>query len=459
MTHRSRNIIFIVLIIVFLISAPLTVCYHLGWRFDWKTRQFYQIGMFYVKAWPKTVEIYVDGKQKERTDIFFGQATINNLLPKKYYLEVKKPDYHSWGKNLEITQGSVTEVKNLVLIPENPNLNSLIGPVEEFFFSPDNNLIILKEINEGKWSLKLFDLRNNLKSHIIDEEDISTKGVEIIDLKVSPKRILLELGLKETIRYYVIEIDKSPIIHELEFLDPLEEIYFHPDNDESLIGLISSINKTTKRESRTLNEINYIDEEILEPIADNVLTSTIVNKDIYYIDIEGFVINNNKEKLNIIPFEIKKETEYKLLVYNNYIFIRENNDLYLLDNDTKSFTKFFESIKDQKLSYDSKKLVYYNNYEINVFYLEKQYDPPQKEAKENLFVTRFSEEIKNVFWYTDYYLIFNVGDKIKVAELDDRDKLNIVDLTEFKNPEIFFANKKLYILSENTIYSSDQLTP
>jgi hypothetical protein len=466
MTHKTRNIIFIILIILFLITAPIVVFYSLGWRFDWKTKGFYQIGMFSVNAWPKTIDIYINGQLKEKTDIFFGSATIDNLMPTKYNLEAKKQGYHSWNKSLEITEGNVTEVKNLVLIPENPNFNSLTSSVKEFFFSPDNKKIILKEENEEKWSLKLFELNNNLKSYLINEEDISTKGVEIINLLFSPdsKRIVLKLGLKEDIKYYVIDIDKSPIItHELEFLDETEEIYFHSDNNESLIGLISSINETTKRESRTLNEINYIEKKILEPITENVLTATIINKDIYYIDIEGFVIKSdlsgNKEKLNIIPFGLKQETKYELLIYNDYIFIKENDTLYLLDDDTKSFKKFFEPIKEQKLSSDSKKLVYYNNYEIYVLFLEKQYDPPQKEAKETLFITRFSEEIKNVFWYTDYYLIFNVGDKIKIAEIDDRDRINIIDLAEFKDSNIFFANKKLYVLSEDNLSVSDTLTP
>jgi hypothetical protein len=91
--------------------------------------------------------------------------------------------------------------------------------------------------------------------------------------------------------------------------------------------------------------------------------------------------------------------------------------------------------------------------------LEKQYDQPEKEANEQLFLTRFSEKIDSLFWYTNYYLIFNLGDKIKIIEIDERDKINIYDLAEFKDPEIFWANKKLYILSEQNLYASDELIP
>jgi hypothetical protein len=83
------------------------------------------------------------------------------------------------------------------------------------------------------------------------------------------------------------------------------------------------------------------------------------------------------------------------------------------------------------------------------------------EEKEKIFLTRFSETVSKVFWFNDYYLIFNVGDKIKVAEIDDRDRLNIIDIAEFKTPEIFWdsLNGKLYVLSESTLYVSEKLLP
>lgn len=435
----------------------------MGWRFDWQTKRIIQTGMFYVKAWPKNVQVYLNGQLKEKTDVFFGSATIDNLIPQKYGLEIKKDGYHSWNKTLEIKKREVTEMKNIILIPQYPNFSVLAEQVKEFHFSPDKEKIVLKEEDEEQWFLKLFELRNNLKSHLINEEDISIKGVEIINIRFSPdsERVLLELGLKENIQYYIIELDQNTLIP-VGFLDQVEEIYFHPKNN-NLLALISSIDKTTKREVRAIHEVDINNEEILAPFLEDVFTFSVTDDNLYYIDAEGFVYKNDfsdrKEKINIIPLELKPETDYELIVFEPYVFIRENNILYSFDEDSKSFKKFFEQIKDQKLSPDSKKMVYFNNYEISVLFLETQYDHPQKEKGEQLFITRFSEEISDVFWYSSHYLVFNIKDKIKVAEIDDRDRINIVDLAEFKEPEIFFADKKLYILSEENLYVSDELTP
>lgn len=446
MTHKTRTILFLVLLILFLIAAPLTVLYCLGWRFDWEKKSFFQPGMFYLKAWPKNCQVYINDEQIEKTDFFFGSILIENLMPKKYNVEIKKEGFHSWIKILEAKNGEVAEAKNIVLIPKNPDFKQITRGVKLFFFSPDEKKIILKEeeLSSGKtvWSLKLFEIDKNVKSQLINEEDI-LENAELLGLKFSPdsKKILLKIGLKEKVNYYLLEIDKTPLVlTSLGLLEKPEE-FFLPS-----------------------------------PLKKEVVALNISGDDVYYLDDSGFLFKN-EVKLNLIPHEIKKETKYEITASGSNILLQEDNILYIFNQDTKSFQKLFEPIKNFRFSPDSQKLAYFTDYEIWVLFLEKNNEQPQKEADDQLFITRFSEKIDDVFWYTNHYLIFNSGDKIKIAELDDRDKINIVDLAEFssvaknyggsseafgeggKNPEIFWSNKKLYLLSEETLYVSAELTP
>lgn len=435
MIYRTRTILFLILIVLFLLAAPLTILYCLGWRFDWETKSIIQPGVFYFKAWPKNTEIYLDNKLKKKTDLFFGSVLIENLKPQKYNVEIKKDGFHTWQKNLEIKKREVTEAKNIVLIPENPEFKIVFSNIEDFFFSPDERKIILKEgwlasrspAEQGEgWALKLFEIDKNVKSNLINEGDISKKeSVQLLDLKFSPdsKKILLEIGLKEMVNYYLLEIDKTPPV--LTSLGPLEkpEEFFLPS-----------------------------------PLKKEVVALIISGDDVYYLDDSGFLFKN-EVRLNLIPHEIKKETKYELEVFGSNILLEENDILYLFNQEQKSFQKLFQPIKSFKFSPDSQKLVYANGHEIWVLFLEKNYNRPQKEKGEKLFITRFSEELGNIFWYTNHYLIFKTNDKIKIAEIDDRDKINIVDLAEFKSPEIFWANKKLYVLSETNLYVSEELTP
>jgi len=123
MTKKVRTILFLIFLFLFLLIAPSAIFYSQGYRFDFENKTLTQTGGFFLKAGPKQVEIYIDGKLAKKTDFFFGSALVENLLPKRHKIEVKKEKYLSWEKTLEIREKEVTEVKDLVLFPENLNFN------------------------------------------------------------------------------------------------------------------------------------------------------------------------------------------------------------------------------------------------------------------------------------------------------------------------------------------------
>ena len=114
-----------------------------------------------------------------------------------------------------------------------------------------------------------------------------------------------------------------------------------------------------------------------------------------------------------------------------------------------------------EISPDFNKILYLGNFEIWIFFLKDNLNQPQKKAGEKVFLTRFSEKIKDCFWLNSGYLIFNTDSKLKIAEIDDRDRINIYDLKDFENPKIFFNgnNKKVYILSNGKFFVSEKFLP
>ena len=183
--------------------------------------------------------------------------------------------------------------------------------------------------------------------------------------------------------------------------------------------------------STTANSLflmNYREKKIPEPILNNVITYENFGKDIIWLSSEGFVYRSNSNGKILQVFNSKP-------------------------------LKTPESIKNFIFSPDNKKIAYSSDFEIWIFFLEQQDCQPQKAMGEKVFLTRFSKKIDNCFWLTSHYLIFNVDNKIKIAEIDDRDRINIIELCEFKNPQLFFNqnDKKLYILSEGNLYQSKKL--
>jgi len=439
MIKRTRTILFLICLFLFILIAPSVIFYSQGYRFDFDPPaggiKITQIGGLFLKVEPKQVEIYLDGKLKKKTDFFFGSALIENLLPKKYKIEVKKEEYHPWEKILEIKEKQVTEAKNIVLFPKNPNFTILTKTAEDFWFSLDGKKIILYEVDEAKassppspaeagsvidekgWALKLYDLEKKVKSHLIAESDIYSEEVDLLKLEFSNyEEISLEVGMKEQLKYFTLEIDKIlPVLTEVK-------------------------------------------EEL--PLFEDAIVYQIIGKDTYYLDNLGHLLKN-EEKLTEKPFPVKPETEYTLEIFQNFIFLRESQTLYQFNPDSKSFEKFFEPIKDLKISPSYKKLVYFSNYEIWILFLKGELGQPQIKTGDKLFLIRLSKDIRDCFWLNSDYLIFNVGNKIKIIEIDNRDRINIIDIAEFENPKMFWNqfNKKLYILSEGSLYASDTLLP
>ena len=132
MTKRTRTILFLICLFLFLLIAPLAIFYSQGYRFDFDSKKITQTGGLFLKVFPKSAEIYLDGKLKKKTDFFFGSILIENLLPKKYKIEIKKEGYFTWEKNLEIREKEVTEAKNVILFPENSNFTILTKGVKKF---------------------------------------------------------------------------------------------------------------------------------------------------------------------------------------------------------------------------------------------------------------------------------------------------------------------------------------
>ena len=171
------------------------------------------------------------------------------------------------------------------------------------------------------------------------------------------------------------------------------------------------------------------------------------------------IITNSALIENLLPktyqIEIKKEgyhpwqknltvKETQVTEAKNIILFPEKPNFTIVNHSTPE-------IEESATSSDKKRVIERSNdYEIWILFLEEE---------EKVFLTRFSEKIGHIFWLTDYYLIFNVGDKIKVAEIDNRDRINMIDLAEFKNPEIFWSqkDKKLYLLSEGNLYYLENL--
>ncbi|MEA3296142.1 MAG: hypothetical protein U9Q27_03340, partial [Patescibacteria group bacterium] len=493
MTQKSRKILIYFLIFLFLIISPILILYSQGYCFDFENKKITQTGTLFFKTIPKYTEIYLNKNLKNKTDFLFGSTLIENLAPKQYEIAVKKNNFVSWEKTLEVKAMQVNNAKNIILFPENPKFKNLnknqINEIENFWAVPNQEKIILQEKEINQWVLKLFDTKKIVKTRLITEKEIlkilkiSDKNkLELLNLSFSsnPEIILLETEIKDARQYFALNIKKTPIdIVALDFLDPATKeisIYSFPQK----FNVISDYKDLLKILFLKNNEL-YITglsekKENIAPVAKNILTYCVAqNNTIYYLNKNGEFYKTDfsfktKEKLLKNAFDLDLEKKYKLENKKNFIFLTRDKSLYLFNSGTKSFKRLSNSVKNFIVSPDLKKICYINEYEIWILFLKDQYEQPIRKSGDEIFLTRFSKKIQNIFWLNSYYLMFNIQKnnneyETKIMEIDNRDKINTYALfsnqiSENQNNAKMFWNEnnnKAYILSDKNLFESEKL--
>jgi len=468
MKPRTRTFLFLASIILFFLLAPLAIFYSKGYRIDFGQRRIVKTGGFYLKASPKSAEIFIDKNFKKKTDFFFGAAFLENFLPKEYIVELKKTGYQAWKKTLNLESGRVTEAKNIFLVPENLSFELITSRVKRFWPSPDGEKIILEEqvlVQEKEsWELKLYDVKNNIKAHLIGEKELLEEESVLSDLvwSLDSERLLIETG-GENRNYFLLETEKipsSPVA--LDFLKDFEALYLHPTNSDEIFF-------TNNQESGLLTILKAeADGETVKKILDEVVVFGIDKRNIYWLDQKGFLnksdFEGRSQNLALTTLPLAENANYQIIILDSEIFLlsalvksgQEEKRLFYFDRDFNIFKEVALDVDFLSLSPNSERLCFWNDSEVWVWFLEEKTSQPAKEIWAKTFLTRISEKIEDFYWWNNYYLIFKSQSEIKIIETDDRDQIQIWDLVRFKDPEIYFnqKDKKLYVLSEGDFFAS-----
>ncbi len=140
------------------------------------------------------------------------------------------------------------------------------------------------------------------------------------------------------------------------------------------------------------------------------------------------------------PPAIGNEIFLRMFVYDELrmTFLTPTKELFVL-NKLKPydweliFNKIADGVKGIQFSDDGKKMLYWTNNEIWVYMLRDWDNQPRRHRNEKIFITRFLSGVNNVQWLETFEnVIFTKENLIKAAELDNRDKINLVDVYQAK---------------------------
>ncbi len=142
----ANQLVFLVFIALFLVSAPLVVLYTAGYR--WQPSQgVIRTGTLFVASVPDGAQIILnDVAVDERTP-----AVIKTLLPGEYRVRLEREDHLSWEKRLMVYENTTTFIDRVLLFADRAPELLIREPAEYAVWSPDGELVAWSQTQEG-WS-------------------------------------------------------------------------------------------------------------------------------------------------------------------------------------------------------------------------------------------------------------------------------------------------------------------
>ena len=473
MTKKAKTAVFFLACAIFLAAAPSVVFYTQGYRVNFAKKQIVQTGGLSVKAWPHQAQVYINGKEKKKTDVFFGQTFIGNLLPETYSVRVSKEGYSDWQKELDIKEKRVTTAQNIILFPQDFHFRQFAAQIKNGWLSPDGKKIAVWKSEAGKQIIGVIDLATGI-SQDFDTANLIGRNISPQDLIWSNdgKRFLLGGASDGVTSWGMADLTRrdNPEIR-LNFLSKSAlDVNFHPAAAEKLFVSVKS-GKTYNIFEADLNGKTAAKS----PLLQNTAAFGALGGSLFWLDANGYLIQgdlsgNPRNTLNQNPLQLNQDVGHILFLLNpQKLFLLEDKTLFYLNPASRNFEKISASADEFSFSPDGRKAAYVNNTELWIIYLETQEDQPREKIGERVFLTRLSKKISQLTWVNSFYLAFLSDGELKIAETDSRDGVNMLDMiaplssapSGQNSEKLFFSlgDKKLYILKDESLYSSGkQLT-
>lgn len=97
-----------VFVFLFILFIPVVLLYSIGYRLD-KNFGLTQTGGIYVFYPESGARIFLDGELSDQTSLFERGVFIDEIEPATHRVEVQKPGYISWQKDIEVRESRVAE--------------------------------------------------------------------------------------------------------------------------------------------------------------------------------------------------------------------------------------------------------------------------------------------------------------------------------------------------------------
>lgn len=449
-----RKLFFWVFVLLFLATTPAAILYSQGYRFDQYKRIFIHSGSVTVKSTPSNVNVYLDGtlQSSGALDIINDSVTLNGLRPGNYNLKISADGYDPWEKNIDVHSGVSTEFWNVFLAPqETAPVNLAADGAEKFFPSPFGKNIAYVKKNEASLEIWSLALESNEASLVFSREGLEFPNDPLKNAEWNSREKFLIVPIldEDGTDFLVLDSEKEEETFFLSQTVDLSEI----DNARWSSAGQNEIYFTARPKDDTRNNLYRMDitAKQAELVVEGIRAYDLSSNSVYYLrqnDVMYEAGLNGRDERQLYSTSLdfsRPEKRIRLIAYDDsrQAVISESGELFVRNNgesEGDTLKKIADNAKSIQFSNDGKKLLYWNDNEINVLFLRKWDVQPRRDENEIQQIIRFSSPLKNVFWYRDYeHIFFAAQNFVKMIELDSRDRRMVNDIFKY-NSEYFLSS-------------------
>ncbi len=429
MTQRTRRILYLSFILIFLIIAPLLMMHTAGYRYDWSRKQIIKTGVLTVKSMPSGASVFLNNNNTYQKT----PATISNIYPGTYNIKLEKDGYLSWEGVLAIDNDSASNIENLVLFPNLSNeiLSSLA--FTQTLEIPDQDKVLAITANDAGQTLTLLDLATGKISSLRENEPAIS-----IDSVVDDNKAIISIQSAGQNSHMMVYFDTPEKSEELNWLN--EELSaISPINDTAILAL----------SEQKLCRFSLIEAN---KFCDGQIISSYFQKDnkIYYFTEDektSYLYSTSPADLldSRLIARLPSSADYRLITVpgNNLLVVdQSSNKLFFIEQTEPQsrITEFSNPAKDAFWLTQDKELIYYNDFEIWSW---------RTDNNQHKLINRVSEAIGRMVRLDNLpYVIYSQNNKIQALELESYGNIRRV-VTLAENLDTWFTLSRNY---ENIYY-------
>ncbi|MDO8495339.1 MAG: PEGA domain-containing protein [bacterium] len=418
MTKRTRRKLFYLSLIIFVFMSIGVLSFASGITYDFENNQLVQTGSIAIKT-NVEAQVLIDEEKVGDTALLSHNFSRRNMLPGEYNVQIKKEGFQSWQKQVEVTEGLVSDFSKIVLVREIPEEEVLDKGIQMIFPSPDDRRLAFVQ----KEQLVIFDLFSRNVIYTTPLSGLSAAKLKLV-WESRGEKILVHDGLSALL------------------IDPVAE-------KGSLLTFLPRyfLNEQTVLEGQKIYGTRIQKgKNILESFDVATSETDLVIEDLYafdFVDTSLFFVSNFDQRLYRLRLETNSLEQFpvidRLPVAGSIRQLEERDRVvYTLIGDRLYKIDQADSLligdKVVKFSFspDNGLLGWITGHEAWTLATKDNLYQPQRRVGEREMLTRFSGTLEDLTWHQNgahLILKFNTGASL-LAEIDLRGGSNQYNLLQ-----------------------------